>query len=252
MEHRMTASTPSGEPNQTAESTPNTEAADAGATLAAQIEALQAELTQLREDTLRERAELENQRKRMAREVDMARKFANERLLAELLPVIDSLEAGLAVQGDTAAHLREGMELTLRQLLKVASDQAERVITAGPLAWYRPDRDAMGAENHADLVAAISRTETVRAMLEDYRAGLRVDRTHDEQDRAAGRRITCPTLVAWSKHDDMETLYGDPAAVWAPWCADPVTTAVIDSGHHMAEEAPEQLADVLGRFLAIS
>ena len=43
-------------------------------------------------------------------------------MLSELLPVIDSLEAGLAVPGDTAAHLREGMELTLRQLLKVAGD----------------------------------------------------------------------------------------------------------------------------------
>ena len=53
----------------------------------------------------------------------MARKFANERLLGDLLPVIDSLEAGLAVQADTAQHLREGMELTLRQLLKVAERQ---------------------------------------------------------------------------------------------------------------------------------
>jgi len=87
-----------------------------------QLEAARAELEQLRGESLRERAELENQRKRLARDIDVARKFANERLLAALLPVIDSLEAGLAVQADTAAHLREGMELTLRQLLKVASD----------------------------------------------------------------------------------------------------------------------------------
>ena len=119
-----------------------------------------------------------------------------------------------------------------------ASEQAERVITADPLAWYRPDADRMGAENHADLVRALTRPRTVRAMLEDYRAGLHVDRANDEADRAAGRRIRCPVLVAWSRHDDMELLYGDPAAVWAPWCDQPVTTAVIDSGHHMAEEAP--------------
>lgn len=90
--------------------------------LAAELEAVKAELAQLREDSLRERADLDNQRKRLVRDIEMARKFANERLLAELLPVIDSLEAGLAVEGDTAQHLREGMELTLKQLLKVASD----------------------------------------------------------------------------------------------------------------------------------
>ncbi|MGO4259188.1 nucleotide exchange factor GrpE [Lysobacter sp. TAB13] len=87
-----------------------------------EVETLRAELNKLREDSLRERAELDNQRKRVARDVEMARKFANERLLGALLPVIDSLEAGLAVAGAEAGALREGMELTLRQLLKVADD----------------------------------------------------------------------------------------------------------------------------------
>lgn len=130
-----------------------------------------------------------------------------------------------------------------------SSPHAERVINADPLAWYRPDAAAMGAENYADMVEAVTQPATVRAMLEDYRAGLHVDRRHDEEARAAGRRIECPTLVAWSRHDDMEDLYGDPAAVWEPWCRLPVTSAVIDSGHHMAEEAPDQLADVLLRHL---
>ena len=90
--------------------------------LVAELETLKAELAQLREESLRERAELDNQRKRLARDIEMARKFANERLLGDLLPVVDSLEAGLAVKADTAQHLREGMELTLRQLMKVAGD----------------------------------------------------------------------------------------------------------------------------------
>ena len=124
------------------------------------------------------------------------------------------------------------------------------MITADPLAWYRPDRDQMGEENYADLVAAVTKPASVRAMLEDYRAGLHVDRGHDEADRAAGRRIRCRTLVAWSRYDDMETLYGDPAVVWAPWCEQPVRSAVIDSGHHMAEQAPEQLAAILSAFFA--
>lgn len=131
-----------------------------------------------------------------------------------------------------------------------ASPHAERVVNADPLAWYRPEADTMGPENYADLVAAVTDRATVRAMIEDYRAGLHVDRRHDEEARAAGRQIQCPTLVAWSRYDDMEDLYGDPAEVWKPWCRLPVESAVIESGHHMAEEAPGQLADVLLAHLA--
>lgn len=79
-------------------------------------------LAELREQTLRERAELENQRRRMAREVESARKFANERLLGDLLPVFDSLHAGLKAAGSDAHPLKEGLELTLRQLIKTAKD----------------------------------------------------------------------------------------------------------------------------------
>lgn len=100
--------------------------------LAAELDAARDELTQLREGSLRERAELDNQRKRLARDLDMTRKFANERLLGDLLPVIDSLEAGLGLAGDDVGALREGMELTLRQLLKVASNHG--LVAVDPLA----------------------------------------------------------------------------------------------------------------------
>ena len=85
-------------------------------------------------------------------------------------------------------------------------------------------------------------------MVEDYRAGLGIDRQHDDADRAAGRCVRCPTLVAWSVHDDLEDLWGDPIAIWREW-ADDVRGATIDSGHHMAEEAPDELAAVLPGFL---
>ncbi len=131
-----------------------------------------------------------------------------------------------------------------------AAPQAERVITADPIAWYQPDASAMGQENYDDLVDAIQEPATVRAMLEDYRAGLHVDRRHAELDRSANRQVTCPTLIGWSIHDDMELLYGDPAAIWRSWCSQPVDTARIDSGHHMAEQNPAQLADAIIGFLS--
>jgi molecular chaperone GrpE len=74
---------------------------------------------EMRDVLLRERAEIENQRKRLQRDVEQARKFANERLLGDLLPVFDGLEHGLLADTSDTAALREGMDLTLKALLKV-------------------------------------------------------------------------------------------------------------------------------------
>ncbi len=132
-------------------------------------------------------------------------------------------------------------------------DKPERAISADPDAWYgvrAPGRvESMGAENHADLLAAIRDPDTVRAMLEDYRAGLTVDRADEEADRAAGRRVGCPTLVLWSARDDLEDLHGDPRAIWAGWTTDLRGGGPLDSGHHVAEEAPEELVAALVPFL---
>ena len=126
---------------------------------------------------------------------------------------------------------------------------AERVISADPDAWYRtPPPEEMGPENHADVWAAYRDPDVVHGMAEDYRAGLRVDRADDEADRAAGRRITCPTMLLESAHDDLD-IHGDPAAIWAPWLEQPLTHRVVDSGHHQAEEAPEEVAAALLEFL---
>ena len=102
------------------------EASDAAAT--DELEALRAELEQLKAQSLVERADLENQRKRLARDVEQARRFANERLLGELLPVFDSLDAGLAAAAGQDGPLKDGLELTFRQLLKVAADNGLAVV----------------------------------------------------------------------------------------------------------------------------
>ncbi len=124
----------------------------------------------------------------------------------------------------------------------------ERVISADPGAWYRGDPDSMGAENYDEWRAAINDPEVVRGMLEDYRAGLAVDADHERADRAAGRRVRQPLLVLWSLQDDLEDLYGDPLTIWQDW-ADNVTGHGIDSGHHVAEQAPDALAREVGDFL---
>ena len=104
-----------------------------------QIEALKGELEQLRAQSLREQADMDNQRKRLARDIEMVRKFANERLLTELLPLFDSLEAGLLV-APQADPLREGMELTLRQLHRIAENNGLSEVAPAPGATFDPER----------------------------------------------------------------------------------------------------------------
>lgn len=128
-------------------------------------------------------------------------------------------------------------------------DIPERVINADPDSWYHGDPLSMGQENYDEWRQATRNPAVVRAMLEDYRAGLTVDRQAEEADRAAGARLRCPALILWSLRDDLEDLYGDPVAPWARW-ADDVHGHGIDSGHHMAEEAPDALAASLGDFFS--
>ena len=91
-------------------------------TLKLQLSEQQALNAELREANLRDHAELDNQRRRMQRDLDQARRFANEKLLNELLPVYDGLERGLAVETGDVASVREGISLTLKSLLKIAEN----------------------------------------------------------------------------------------------------------------------------------
>jgi molecular chaperone GrpE len=107
--------------------------------LADQVEALQGEIEQLRAEALRERADLDNQRKRLAREIDQARRFANERLLSDMLPLFDSMEAGLAAAARNDP-LREGMELTLRQLHRIAEANGLSEVAPASGDSFDPER----------------------------------------------------------------------------------------------------------------
>jgi haloacetate dehalogenase len=126
---------------------------------------------------------------------------------------------------------------------------AERVISADPEWWYRtPTPDQMGPDNHADMWAALRDPAVVHGMCEDYRAGLRVDREHDEADRAAGRKVACPTMLLAAADDDID-IHGDPVEIWRPWVAAELEYRSIPSGHHQAEEAPVEVAEALRAFL---
>lgn len=130
-------------------------------------------------------------------------------------------------------------------------DEPERMINADPDAFYRLGQisAAMGQENADDLRRAVHDPATVHAMLEDYRAGLAVDRAHDDADRVAGRTVACPALVLWGARDDAEEVFPDIREIWRSLAPD-LRARPFDSGHHMAEENPDELARELRGFLS--
>ncbi|HEY1137126.1 MAG TPA: nucleotide exchange factor GrpE [Xanthomonadaceae bacterium] len=161
----------------------NSAAAEAIAdTPEAVIETLKGELEQLRAESLRERADLDNQRKRLAREVEMARKFANERLLGDLLPLFDSMEAGLAAaaEGDP---LRAGMELTLRQLQRIA--EANGLVAVAPAAG-----DAFNPEQHQAMSMIDAEGIAPGAVAQTFQKGYLLN-----------DRLLRPALVVVAKQD---------------------------------------------------
>jgi molecular chaperone GrpE len=103
---------------------------EAGGGDAEALAAAEQDLARHRDAMLRMQAEMENLRKRLARDSEKARKFALERIMKDLLQVTDSMERGLAAADDAATveSLREGQELTLKMFTKVLGDHYLEVI----------------------------------------------------------------------------------------------------------------------------
>ena len=114
--------------------------------LEAELAAVQQQFADLREEWLRERAEIANQHKRQTRDLEIARRYANERLLGALLPVFDSLEAGLAAAHGESAEVREGLKLTLQQLEKVAADNGLVAIDPVGIAFNPEQHQAISTQ----------------------------------------------------------------------------------------------------------
>ena len=98
---------------------------------------LQAKSADLADQFLRAKADSENARRRAEEEVSKARKFALESFAESLLPVADSLEAGLSIKDATIEQINEGAHATLRQL--TAALERNRVIAINPAAGTKFD-----------------------------------------------------------------------------------------------------------------
>jgi haloacetate dehalogenase len=109
----------------------------------------------------------------------------------------------------------------------------------------RRDLSAFSAEALVHYRALLQNPASVHAVCEDYRAGATIDRRLDDADRAAGRKIACPTLALYAS----DYLAAGPLDIWRAWCTD-VQGAAVDSGHFLAEENPSATLAALLPFLA--
>ncbi|MBV8629021.1 MAG: nucleotide exchange factor GrpE [Paraburkholderia sp.] len=134
------------------------EAAPAGAEAA--LAEAQAKIAELQESFLRAKAETENVRRRAQEDVTKAHKFAIESFAEHLLPVLDSLEAALADNSGDLAKVREGVELTLRQL--TGALEKGRVVAINPVGEkFDPHR-----HQAISMVPADQESNTVVAVLQ--------------------------------------------------------------------------------------
>ena len=111
--------------------------ADALVAAQAELATLKAKAADLADQFLRAKAEAENARRRAEEEISKARKYAVESFAESLLPVADSLEAGLAIKDAKPEQIREGAEATLRQLRSAL--ERNKVIEINPAAGMRFD-----------------------------------------------------------------------------------------------------------------
>ncbi|MEY2947108.1 MAG: Protein GrpE [Pseudomonadota bacterium] len=103
----------------------------------AELANVKAQNATLADQYLRAQADVQNARRRADEEISKARKFAVEGFADSLLPVLDSLEAGLAIQSATPEQIREGAEATLRQLKSAL--ERNKVVEINPTAGTKFD-----------------------------------------------------------------------------------------------------------------
>jgi haloacetate dehalogenase len=134
-------------------------------------------------------------------------------------------------------------------------DRPERMILRDTEDWFDlhssrepKDKGFFHPEARADYLAALREPGTVAAICEDYRAATAIDLEHDRASRAAGERIACPLLALWGSKGAIARWY-DALAIWREYASGEVSGHAVNSGHYLAEEAPEEVLAALDRFL---
>ncbi|MDG2124193.1 MAG: nucleotide exchange factor GrpE [Verrucomicrobiales bacterium] len=111
------------------------------------IASLEAEILKWRDLALRSAADLDNYRKRAAKEKSEAIRYANTSLLEDLLPVIDNFEWGLqAAAADTGSPIYQGMDMVFKQITDFLENQGVQQLDATSLPFDPNIHEAVSQE----------------------------------------------------------------------------------------------------------
>ena len=133
---------------------------DALAQAQADLASLKAKSADLADQFLRAKADAENARRRAEEDVSKARKYGVESFAESLLPVADSIEAGLAIKDGSIEQIREGAEATLRQLKSALERNKVIAIDPPPGTKFDPHQHQAisvvpAADQEANTVVAV-------------------------------------------------------------------------------------------------
>jgi molecular chaperone GrpE len=129
-----------------AESAAGTGAGVSSEVLQSEIERLRSELAEQKDRVLRERAELENFKRRQARDKADALRFANESLLRDLLPIIDNLYRAIehARTSREVDAIAEGVEMVVRSLTETLERHGVKIVEARGRPFDPAHHEAIG------------------------------------------------------------------------------------------------------------
>jgi len=172
----------------------------------------------------------------------------------ERLALLDVIPTGEAF---SRADIRFALAFWPWSLLAQPEPLPERLIAAAPdavvndvLANWGSDPASFPPEVRSAYLEALSDPEAIHAICEEYRAAADIDFAKDMEDRAANRRIRCPTLALWSKESALDSWYehaGGPLGIWRTWATD-VSGRAIAGGHFFPEQNPDETISELRTF----
>jgi molecular chaperone GrpE len=153
----------------------------------------QTKLEEQRNAWLRALADAENARKRAQADIAQARKYAAERIVEDLLQVMDGLEAALGAAGASPDALRSGVELTQRQLKSAFERAGVAEVNPTPGQRFDPHRH--------QAMAAVESNQDPNTVIAVLQKGYTL---HD--------RVVRPALVSVAKAKAVENPAGNPTS----------------------------------------
>lgn len=116
--------------------------------------ALEAEVQKYKDESLRRAAEMDNYRKRMAKELEQSRKFSNQGLLMELLPVLDNFGMGMQMaEQEQGSMLYQGMSMVQGQLSEFLTSQDVKPVEVEPGGDFDPNFHEAVSQEASEEVA---------------------------------------------------------------------------------------------------